>query len=202
MLSYAFTTIFMCFLLLMRNSLCQLCILEFRLVWLSFSCCILFSSVSLYVDLFFCLSNSLQLCLFYMFVPCCSAAESFALDLRHICIRSIFVGRVVLPRILISAALRTLFSTIVVIKVGGRLFWLFGLCVCFFHSAFWKILAVAFAFSVVGSKGTPILVALALVLLMLPNRLLLILAPFYVHFHLVCRELSVLCSFSSHLLCN
>ena len=49
-------------------------------------------------------------------------------------------------------------------------------CVCF-SLAFWKTLAVAFAFSVVGSKGTLILVALALVLLMLPNRLLLILAP-------------------------
>ena len=55
---------------------------------------------------------------------------------------------------------------------------------------------MAFAFSVVGSKGTPILVALALVLLMLLSL------PFYVHFHLVCRELSVLCSFSSYLLCN
>ena len=62
------------------------------------------------------------------------------------------------------------------IKVGGRLFCLFGLLSCF-SLAFWKILAVAFAFSVVGSKGTPILVALALVLLMLPNRLLLIIAP-------------------------
>ena len=105
------------------HSLCQLCILEFRLGMASFSVLHSFLLVSLMsVCSFVCPIHSALS--FHTLVPCCSAAESFALDLRHIRIRIIFCWTCC------SASNRRtthLFSTIVVIKVGGRLFCLFGL---------------------------------------------------------------------------
>ena len=175
MLSYAFTTIFMCFLLLMRTVFVNSAYWNSVLVWLHSLCCILFSSFrSCWSALLF--VQFTQLCLFTCLFPVAPLLNPLLLIFGIFAFAVSFVGRVVLPRILISAALRTYFRPLSWLKSEGVCSDCLVFCVCF-SLAFWKILAVAFAFSVVGSKGTPILVALALVLLMLPNRLLLILAP-------------------------
>ena len=92
-------------------------------------CAAFFSPRFAHVGLLFCLSNSLG-SVFYTLVPCCSAAESFALDLRHIRIHIIFCWTCCSASNLNLRRTTHLFSTSVVIKVGGRLF---------FSLAFWKI---------------------------------------------------------------
>lgn len=126
MLSYAFTTIFMCFLLLMRTVFVNFAYWNSVLVWLHSLCCILFSSFrSCWSALLF--VQFTRLCLFHTLVPCCSAAESFALDLRHIRIRIIFCWTCCSASNLNLRRTTHLFSTIVVTEVVGRLFCLFGL---------------------------------------------------------------------------
>ena len=96
--------------------------------WYGFILCAAFFSPRFaHVGLLFCLSNSLGSVFFHTLVPCCSAAESFALDLRHIRIRIIFCWTCCSASNLNLRRTTHLFSTIVVIKVGGRLFCLFGL---------------------------------------------------------------------------
>ena len=64
---------------------------------------------------------------FHTLVPCCSAAESFALDLRPIRIHIIFCWTCCSASNLNLRRTTHLFSTIVVTEVVGRLFCLFGL---------------------------------------------------------------------------
>ena len=112
--------------LLMRTVFVNFAFWNSVLVWLHSLCCILFSSFrSCWSALLF--VQFTRLCLFHTLVPCCSAAESFALDLRHIRIRIIFCWTCCSASNLNLRRTAHLFSTIVVTEVVGRLFCLFGL---------------------------------------------------------------------------
>ena len=150
------------------------CMLEFRLGMASFSVLHSFLLVSLMlVCSFVCPIHSALS--FHTLVPCCSAAESFALDLRHIRIRIIFCWTCCSASNL-NLRRTHLFSTIVVIKVGVRIFCLFGLLRVLFTRVL-ENFGCGFCILRSGIQRHAHLVALAFVLLMLPNRLLLILAP-------------------------
>ena len=101
-----------------------------------------------------------------------------------------FVGRVVLPRILISATITLIFD-----HCRDGTICLFGLCVCF-SLAFWKkLFGCGFCILRSGIKGTPS----SLIWLVLLDA---VIVPFYVHFHLCVVSCRCCASFSSYLLCN
>ena len=143
------------------------------LVWLHSLCCILFSSFrSCRSALLF--VQFTRLCLFTRLFPVAPLLNPLLLIFGIFAFALSFVGRVVLPRILISAALRTYFRPLSWRKLWG----VYSACLVFFL-LFTRVLEKLWLWLCIlrsGIKGTPILVALALVLL-LPNRLLLIIAP-------------------------